>query len=246
MGTILIVAEIQGAKIREASFELASFAQKIAAASNRTVASLVMGKGSEERAQELAKRGGGKVYAAEHDALAQYSPESALIAIKAAVAAAGADLVLISNTPSGWDIAPRLAAALDAGFVSDAFAIDADANGLTFKRRVFNGKLDATIRAGSGKVVATVQPGATAPYAGQAAGSVEKLAVTIDPGALRSRFVGIKQSESKGVDLTKADIIVSGGRGVSNNPSLQAPAGMDEKQTELWRAQQGFACLRGP
>ena len=57
MGTILVVAEIQGGKIREASFELASFAQKIAAASNRTVASLVMGKGSEERAQELFKEG---------------------------------------------------------------------------------------------------------------------------------------------------------------------------------------------
>jgi electron transfer flavoprotein alpha subunit len=35
-------------------------------------------------------------------------------------------------------------------------------------------------------------------------------------------------------------VIVSGGRGVSNNPSLQAPDGLDEKQAEIWRAQQGF------
>jgi electron transfer flavoprotein alpha subunit len=217
MGSILIVAEIQGGKIREASFELASFAQKVAGASGRSVASVVMGgAGTAERAQELAQRGGGKVYAAEHDALAQYNAESALAAIKAAVSAAGADLILLSNTPSGWDVAPRVAAALDAGFVSDCFLVDSDASGLVFKRRVFNGKLDATIRAASEKVVATVQPGATAPYDGHAAGSVEKLALSLDAGALRSRFVGIKQSEAKGVDLTKADIIVSGGRGVGD------------------------------
>ncbi|HEX5066872.1 MAG TPA: electron transfer flavoprotein subunit alpha/FixB family protein [Myxococcota bacterium] len=216
MGSILIVAEIQGGKIREASYELASFAQKIAGASGRSVASVVMGASVGAQAEELAKRGGGKVYAAENAALAQYNAESALVAIKAAVAASGADLVLLSNTPSGWDVAPRLAAALDAGFVSDCFQIDADGSGLVLKRRVFNGKLDATIRATGEKVVASVQPGATAPFTGQAAGSVEKLAVSIDPAGQKSRFVGIKQSEAKGVDLTKADIIVSGGRGVGD------------------------------
>src|SRR6185503_433700 len=46
-----------------------------------------------------------------------------------------------------------------------------------------------------------------------------------------------------GVSLGDAGIIVSGGRGVSNNPSLQPPAGMDEKQAEIWRAQQGFALV---
>jgi len=43
-----------------------------------------------------------------------------------------------------------------------------------------------------------------------------------------------------GVSLTDANVIVSGGRGVSNNPKLAPPAGMDEKQAEVWRAQQGF------
>ena len=42
------------------------------------------------------------------------------------------------------------------------------------------------------------------------------------------------------MSLNDAGVIVSGGRGVSNNPSLQPPAGMDDKQAEIWRAQQGF------
>jgi electron transfer flavoprotein alpha subunit len=46
-----------------------------------------------------------------------------------------------------------------------------------------------------------------------------------------------------GVSLTDASVIVSGGRGVSNNPSLTPPAGLDEKQAEIWKAQQGFTLI---
>ena len=46
-----------------------------------------------------------------------------------------------------------------------------------------------------------------------------------------------------GVSLNDAGIIVSGGRGVSNNPSLQPPAGLDDKQAEIWKAQQGFTLI---
>jgi electron transfer flavoprotein alpha subunit len=213
MGTILIVAEIQGGKIREASFELATVAQKLAAAGGHQVKSLVAGKGIAGLAEELAKRGGGEVYAADNDALANYSVETASRAIRAAVDASGAEIVLLSNTPSGWDVAPRIAAALDAGFVSDCFKADIEGGKLVFHRRVFNGKLDAKVTANAGKLVATVQPGANAPFAGTTTGKVTPLAVELPAGA-RARFVGIKVAESKGVDLSKAEIIVSGGRGV--------------------------------
>jgi electron transfer flavoprotein alpha subunit len=214
MSTILIVTEIQNGAIREASFELASVAHKLAGESGATVKSLVAGKGVSALAQEFAKRGGGEVYAADHELLANYSAETLCAAIRAAVDASQADLVLISNTPSGWDVAPRLAAALDAGFVSDCFSIASSGGKPVFHRRVFNGKLDATVAATASRVVATVQPGATAAFAGTASGSVTPLSVSLDAGSLRSRFVGTKQAEAKGVDLSKAEIIVSGGRGV--------------------------------
>jgi len=109
---------------------------------------------------------------------------------------------------------PVSVAALDSGFVSDCFDVAVEDGSLVFKRRVFNGKLDARVSASSDTVVATVQPGATAPFEGATDGSVEKLDVALD--GLRSRFVEIKQAESKGVDLSKADVIVSGGRGVGD------------------------------
>ncbi|MDH3520836.1 MAG: electron transfer flavoprotein subunit alpha/FixB family protein [Myxococcales bacterium] len=214
MGSVLIVAEIQNGRIREASYELASVAQRVGSASGRSVHSLVAGSGVESLAAEFAKRGGGTVHTADHELLANYNAEAHATAIKAAVEASGADLILLSNTPSGWDVAPRIAAALGAGFVSDCFDVTVEDGSLAFKRRVFNGKLNAHFSANSEKVVATVQPGAVKPFEGTTDGALQPLSIAIDAGALRSRFVEVKQAEAKGVDLSKADIIVSGGRGV--------------------------------
>ena len=216
MGSILIVTEIQGGQIREASFEVATVAQDVAAASGRDVRSLVLGHNIGELADEFSKRGGGGVYAADHELLANYSAEAYAATIRAAIDACGADLILASNTPSGWDVAPRVAAALDAGFASDCFRVGVENGALTFKRRVFNGKLDASLSVASDRVVATIQPGAAKPFEGSSDGSVEKLDVALDASAFRSRFVEIKQADAKGVDLSKADVIVSGGRGVGD------------------------------
>jgi electron transfer flavoprotein alpha subunit len=180
-----------------------------------------MGRSIEALAQDFARRGGGTVYAAENDLLENYSAETSAIAIRAAIEASGADLILLSNTPSGWDVAPRIAAALEAGFISDCFHVGVEDGNLTFKRRIFNGKLDARLSASSERVVATIQPGAAKPFEGSSEGSVEKLAVDIDASALRSKFVRNKQAESQGVDLSKAEIIVAGGRGVGDGDKFE-------------------------
>ena len=210
MGTILIVAEIQNDKIRESSYELIAVANGVGG----DIKSVVIGSGIGDQASDFASKGGGETYVVDDAALANYTVDAYGLAIRAAIDASGADLVLLSNTPQGWDVAPRLAASLDAGFVSDCFDVQAAGDGFAFKRRMFNGKLDAEISSSGGKVVATVQPGATEAATSGAAGSTSDLAV--DLGGTSAKFLEIKQAEWTGVDLTKADIIVSGGRGVGD------------------------------
>ena len=115
--SILIVAEIQKGAIREASYELVAFAQKMGG----EYASLVIGSGIDGLASDFAGKGGGKTYTADDASLENYNVDGYSAAIQAAVAASGADTILISNTPSGWDVGPRVAAALDAGFITDVF-----------------------------------------------------------------------------------------------------------------------------
>jgi electron transfer flavoprotein alpha subunit len=211
MGTILVVAEIQKGAIREASYELVAAGRALAEAGGHEVNGLVIGSGVGDLASEFASKGAGKTLVVDDAAAANYNVDIWTTAIKAATEATGADLVLISNTPSGWDVAPRIAAALDCAFVSDCFkASSVDASGGKFVRRVFNGKLDAEVST-TGKTVATMQPGATTAYEGSSDGATE--ALSIDSSA-RAKFVEIKIADSTGVDLTKADIIVSGGRGL--------------------------------
>ncbi len=61
----------------------------------------------------------------------------------------------------------------------------------------------------------------------------------MDEEAIATKVKAYAASEA-GVSLTEAGVIVSGGRGLSNNPNLTPPEGMDDKQAEVWRAQQGF------
>ncbi len=214
MGNILIVAEITNTgAIREASYELVSIARKLADASGRDIKSVVIGSGVGDLAAEFASKGGGDTLMADDAALSDYNVDGFSRAISAAREAADADLVLISNTPAGWDVAPRVAAGLDAAYISDCFNIELEDGNLVFYRRVFNGKLDAQLSA-EGVVVVTVQPGATEAYEGSSDGGTSALAVGLD--GLRTKFVAVEQAEATGVDLSKADVIVAGGRGLGS------------------------------
>jgi electron transfer flavoprotein alpha subunit len=62
-------------------------------------------------------------------------------------------------------------------------------------------------------------------------------------GEPATKVVEYVQAEG-GVTLGDAAVVVSGGRGVANNPELSPPPGMDEKQAEIWRAQQGFQLVQ--
>ena len=211
MGKILVVAETQKGAIREASYELVSVARELAEAGGHEVNGLVIGSGVTDLASEFASKGAGKTLVVDDPAAENYNVDIWTKAITAAAEAAGADLILISNTPTGWDVAPRVAAELDAAFVSDAFKVKGlDADGAHFVRRVFNGKLDAEVST-KGRTVATIQPGAAPAYEGTSEGGTEALSIDT---STRAKFVEVKIAESTGVDLTKADVIVSGGRGV--------------------------------
>ena len=70
-------------------------------------------------------------------------------------------------------------------------------------------------------------------------GSVIKIDAACTEDDIATRVTGYGEGQS-GVSLNDAAVIVSGGRGVSNNPSLTPPDGLDESEQEKWRAQQGF------
>ena len=216
MAKTLIVAEIQKGALREATLELVALARKLGG----EVTSLVIGSGVGAAAEELSKKGGGRVLLADDASLANYTADGHARAIRRAIDAEKPDLVLISNTPSGWDVAGKVAAALDCGIATDVIRIEQDGGDLVFVRRMFNAKFDARLRVSGSPRLATVQPGACEAYTGSEAGSVAKLDGV--GGDSRTKFVEVRVAPAGGHDLTKAEIIVSGGRGLQRPENFEA------------------------
>ncbi len=214
MSKTLIVGELQEGVLREATLELVAAARELGS----DVVSLLIGNGIEELGEELAKKGGGKVLVADNPVFESYTADAHGQAVRKAAEAESPDLILFSNTPNGWDVAPKVAAALDAGIVTDVFKIEQDGDEPVFTRRLFNGKFNGRFRISGAPRIATVQPGARAPYEGSDAGSAEAFEVTAES---RTKVVGVKTAEAGGHDLTKAEIIVSGGRGLAKPENFQ-------------------------
>ncbi len=216
MAKTLIVGEIQKGGLREATLELVALARS----QGDDLVSLVIGSGVAGLAEELAGKGGGKVLMADDATLENYTLDAYAAVVRKAIEAESPDLVLISSTPSGWDMAPKLAAALDCGIASDVIRIEEEGGDLIFVRRMFNAKFDARLRVSGTPKIATVQPGAIEAYSGSESGKTE--ALDVSGLESRTRFVELKMAAAGGHDLTKAEIIVSGGRG------LQKPENFDE------------------
>ncbi len=220
MATILIVAEVQNEALREATLELVALARSVGG----DISSLVIGSDIAGIAEELSKKGGGKVLLADDASLKNYTLEAYTGVIRKAIEAESPELILISNTPSGWDVAGKLAAQLDAGIVSDAIRIEEDDGELVFVRRMFNAKFDARLRIEGSPKIATVQPGAYEAFDGTDEGSVE--ALDVGSPVSGTKFVELRAAAAGGHDLTKAEFIISGGRGMQkpeNFDSLLKP-----------------------
>jgi electron transfer flavoprotein alpha subunit len=207
----LVFIEQRDGKIRKASLEALSLAARLGGA---PAAAVIAGKGVADSARQLGKYGAGKVYVADRDDLALYSNRGYVGALQAAREKESPDAVLIAATAMGKDLAPRFAAKNDAGVLADVMELKVEGEKLVGVRPVYSGKARATVEAASGLRIATTRPNVF-PAESNDAGSDPGIE-TLDLGALeiRAKVTGITTSGGKELDVTEADIVVSGGRGI--------------------------------
>ena len=120
----------------------------------------------------------------------------------------------------GWDLAPRVAARLKAAQVSEIVG----ASGGAFEVGCCNAKMRRTVKPGTGRAVLTIQAGAFAPVKPGGAPEVRRVSASAES---RVTFAGYEAAEARDVDLGKAEVIVTAGRGVGkkeNVPVIQALA----------------------
>ena len=235
MKTLVYIDHFKG-EIQPASWEALGLAQSLGTAS-----AVVFGSDVDAITKAAFEYGADEVLAADSPALADFRVEPYASTLSALASAQSPDLILFPTTARTRELAAMTAVDLNTGVLTDITGLEASGDQPVATRPIYEGKvLEKTICSGK-PVLATIRGRAFPKPEADASKSGTATEVEVKAEAL-TEVAGYSASESA-VNLGDAGVIVSGGRGVSNNPALQPPAGLDEKQAELWRAQQGFALI---
>lgn len=206
--TALVIAEHDNASIKGATLNTVT----AAAACGGDVHVLVAGHNAAGAAQAASQIAGvSKVIHADSDALAHGLAEN--VAAQVLAIAANYSHILFPATAGGKNVAPRVAAKLDVGQISDVTqVISAD----TFERPIYAGNAMATVQSGDATKVITVRTtGFDAAAAKGGTAAVESAAAQADSG--KSSYKGSEIAKNDRPELTAAKIIVSGGRALGSS-----------------------------
>ncbi|PIQ23545.1 electron transfer flavoprotein subunit alpha [bacterium (Candidatus Blackallbacteria) CG17_big_fil_post_rev_8_21_14_2_50_48_46] len=208
---ILVIAETKDGNLRKTSLELLSQAKALNASS---VTAVLLGKGVAGLAARLGHYGAHKVLVAEHDLLENYSTDGYTKAIHQIADQIQPDLILFAASSNGKDLAPRLAARLNTGLVSDALELSHDGSKFVAVRPMFAGKAYAKVSV-QGKALVSLRPNVTPVAAADEsrAAEVMNFAVNLSDSDIRAKVVAVEKADSGKLDVAEADIVVSGGRG---------------------------------
>ena len=206
----LLIGEYREGKLLDSTYELLGFAGQLGA----ETAMLLVGSETQLPAY------GGILYLGDATACGEYNPDLHKKLILEAVQKENPDYIVFLHSSYGWDLAPRVAAALKAAQISEIIAIQDGG----FEVGCCNGKMRRTVKPATAKAVLTIQAGAFPALQPGGSPVIQKL--TADNNG-NLEFVGYEAAEKKDIDLGKAEVIVTAGRGIGkkdNVPVIQALA----------------------
>ena len=165
----------------------------------------------------LAEHGAGNIHKITGNGLDQYSPEGYAKALKGVIESGGYDYVMAGSTSIGKDLFPRLAGSFDAGMASEVTNFTMDGGTFAGTRPLFAGKVLAKVEIEGPKPhFVTVRPNALGLPENKTAGAGNVQDTSADVGEIRAAIKEIVKGASEKVDLTEANIIISGGRAMKN------------------------------
>ena len=205
----LLIGEFREGKLLDTTYELLGFASQMEA---ETVMLLV---GSETQLPAY----GGKLYLADATTCGEYNPDLHKKLILDAARKEHPDYIVFLHSSYGWDLAPRVAAALKAAQVSEITGIVPEG----FEAGCCNAKMRRTVKPNTAPAVLTIQAGAFPVEQPGGAPQLQKLA---SEGNGPLEFIGYEPAEKKEVDLGKAEVIVSAGRGIGKKDNVPVIAAL--------------------
>jgi electron transfer flavoprotein alpha subunit len=226
------IAEQRDGEIRKITYEIVSEGKRIADALGQPLTVVLLGAGIKDKAAALGQYGADKVLVADDARLEPYTTDAYVTVISQLVKADDPAVLLLGASAQGKDLSARLSASLGVGMAQDCTAFAVEDGNLAATRPIYAGKAYAKVTfENSWPQMATARPNVmniNEPDAGKSAEVVDA-AFDLEDGALKTKVLDAMKDESGKVDLTEADKIVSGGRGMKgpeNYKILEELAGL--------------------
>ncbi|KRD03966.1 MULTISPECIES: electron transfer flavoprotein subunit alpha/FixB family protein [unclassified Streptomyces] len=211
MAEILVLVDHVDGAVRKPTLELLTLARRLGEPS-----AVFLGPGADRATEVLGRYGAQKIHVVDAPEVDEYLVTPAVDALTQLAERTGPAAVLVPSGPDGKEIAARVALRLGSGLITDAVDVTAGPEGPVTEQSAFAATYQVTARVTQGVPVITVKPNATAPEAAPAEPLVEKQDVTFGPPSQAVRVLSRTPRErGDRPELTEADIVVSGGRGVN-------------------------------
>ena len=224
-GGIWAVTEVGAKGLRRISNEVVACGQKLAAALDQPLEAVVMGAGVKEAAEKIAARKLAAIRLVDDAKLDPYTPDAYTAALRQAIEAERPGIVLFPHSYQVRDWVPRLAAELDAGFISDVIEQRVENGRIVYVRQPYQGKLNADCAfLGDGPYLVSLQSGAwpaSDAVDGDAPAQLVEQALDLSGVEIRTQVLDTFQEVEDKVDLTRADVIVAVGRGIGKQEKIE-------------------------
>ncbi|EPE61309.1 thiamine pyrophosphate enzyme, central domain protein [Exiguobacterium sp. S17] len=213
----LVLAEAREGVLRNVSFEAIAAAKQL----TDDVTAVVIGDDVKALATELGEYGAARVLVIEDERLKHYTPDGYGQVLRQVIDQEGPDMIVLGHTALGKDIAPKLAARLDAGLISDVVSIEGSGRDAEFVRPIYSGKAFEKVKFKDSIMFFTIRPNNidALPRQAGASVSIETPAVELKDLAMIVKEV-VRKATGK-VDLAEAKVIVAGGRGVKSEDGFK-------------------------
>lgn len=230
MGTsILIIAELKGSTLRRVTLEALGVAAALLHERSGDIACFLAGSNKadlELASKELARHGAHHVYVASGEAHQPIQALTSLPPILSIIKELKPQYIIAGHTAYGRELAPRLAAELKAGYIADIISMEEFEGQLQFTRPIYAGKaFETRTFHGTSPHLLTIRPNNFAPASvadDVQQANVEPIFITEQAAApLPSIVKNVVQRMSSSIDLTEAEIVVAGGRGVRGSDGFK-------------------------
>lgn len=216
----LVIGEAKDGELRNVTFEAIAAAKKINEDSE-VVGVLCGSEGLEELGNQMIQHGADRVVTVVHSNLETYTSEGYSQAILAVAEEENPAGIIMGHTAIGKDVTPIIASKLESGLVSDAVEIEKDGDQVVFTRPIYSGKAFEKKVIKDGIVFATIRPNNISLLEKDESRSGEVQTKEVDIKDLRTIIKEVIRKTSEGVDMSEANVVIAGGRGV------RGPEGFD-------------------